>query len=1585
MYTIAQAAQILGVAAVTLRLWERQGKITSSRTAGGQRRYSGEDLAAIRNLINQPRILPAGRQASPTPPLPRPKLHLTLPQNRVLFATAAALIISAAGFASIKSGLLSNITPFNPPLNLRGGNPKGEGDIKKFLSFFRRPTSISTAVQGAVLASQTRFEDLLFKVNIPAEFARDITAPNILYGLKAGTGVKITGDTQNPTISAGNSFGGLKTGSTTLSATTSADLLTFTAGTGISLSADTTTNKLTVTNSLNLDDAGWKDDGTIVRLTTPGDIVAIGAASGAAKLNLNTDDLRDLITASQAGSLKFKLTSDGNITAGTYNSQTISSAANFTGTLALAGILTTSSSASISGALKLYGTPTIQSTANQSLTLGGDTTGNISIVDNIVASGTLTGLTGLTVSSGTVSLPDGQIDNAELAGSIAASKLIGTDIATVGTITTGTWTATKISEIYGGTNQSTYTTGDLLYSSATNTLSKLGIGSDGQALTVSSGVPIWAGGTGSGTVGWWQRNLGVLAPTNISDDLAVGGTATSSAKFQVFGATGNITTSGDLALNGADLTTTATTFNLVNATATTVNFAGAATTLGIGAATGTTDVKNSLNVTSDLDIDGGDLTASTTSFNLLQSTVTTLNLGGAATTVSLGASTGTTTINNANTVISGDLAVNGGDLTSSSTTFNFVTGATTLNIGAATGTTTINNALSVSGAFTLGDDGDTGSINTSDWDIGTTGNLSGIGNITADGAIAFSPASTSDITFTTDSDSTFVVSGLSTATGSGLCLDGSNNVIICSSGSGSSLWTLSSSTVYLNLATYDALIGSITAADGVGKLTVSGAKTGKALVIFNETGNQNILEASASGVPILSLERDGDFVFEGVTNNDFETTLAVSDPSADRAVTIPNASGTICLDTNNCTGGTAGPWDETAGLVLLDTITNNVVIGGSTNLAKLAIDGDTDEIQFLIQGNATQTSNLLTLENSGATDLSWFDESGNLRIGTSAADTGLVNVTGAFTGKALLILNETGDQNILAASASGTTVMTLGRTGNLALTVSSSSNADINLSSTGDFTISDAGTPYATFSDTGYLDLDSLRLDGTTIGLTTDTDLLSLAANELTINGSIVATADVAVNGGDLTSSATTFNLLNATVTTLNLGGAATILSVGGGSGTTTINNALTITGTLTANGAFTLGDNGDIGAINTSDWDVNSTGDMTGIGSVTMDGNFSQTGTGTLGTGTGAVSLNGDVTVAAGKKLGVGGAATGLLDVSGAVTGKALAILNETGDQNILTASASGTTKFTFDRTGNLKVAAGGSLDVLAAGGLTLGSSTATAITLSTDGTGDAEVVLPTGAISTGEILDNTVTATDLNATLTFAALDFVDLASIVHNTTALQGLRLPQIGTSPSNPTSGEGFIGWDETANAIKIYNGTSWASVGGGTTQIVLSPEYPGAIISADGTTNVGTLTSDREATGSGNLYSLNYYEFSSGQTTLQDYDVYVRWEVPDNWTAWTTSNALTIDYATEDTSSANNKIDIQVTKDSDADTVTSTANVSPTAGKWQSSILSSSPISFTAAQLNTGITWAAGDVMIVRLRLYSKDNYFARVGAIKFDW
>ena len=48
-----------------------------------------------------------------------------------------------------------------------------------------------------------------------------------------------------------------------------------------------------------------------------------------------------------------------------------------------------------------------------------------------------------------------------------------TSITTLGTIATGTWQATPIGAIYGGTGQNTYVLGDTLYASAANTLSRL--------------------------------------------------------------------------------------------------------------------------------------------------------------------------------------------------------------------------------------------------------------------------------------------------------------------------------------------------------------------------------------------------------------------------------------------------------------------------------------------------------------------------------------------------------------------------------------------------------------------------------------------------------------------------------------------------------------------------------------------------------------------------------------------------------------------------------------------------------------------------------------------------------------------------------------------------------------------------------------------------------------------------------------------------------------------------------------------------------------------------------------------------------
>jgi hypothetical protein len=78
---------------------------------------------------------------------------------------------------------------------------------------------------------------------------------------------------------------------------------------------------------------------------------------------------------------------------------------------------------------------------------------------------------------------------------------------------------------------------------------------------------------------------------------------------------------------------------------------------------------------------------------------------------------------------------------------------------------------------------------------------------------------------------------------------------------------------------------------------------------------------------------------------------------------------------------------------------------------------------------------------------------------------------------------------------------------------------------------------------------------------------------------------------------------------------------------------------------------------------------------------------------------------------------------------------------------------------TGSVRVAGGQGISTSGAGALALGTSNATSIsigsgavtatTFTTDGTGDAEIVLPTGSIGGGEILDNTINGVDLADTI--------------------------------------------------------------------------------------------------------------------------------------------------------------------------------------------------------------------------------------------
>lgn len=97
--------------------------------------------------------------------------------------------------------------------------------------------------------------------------------------------------------------------------------------------------------------------------------------------------------------------------------------------------------------------------------------------------------------SGTVQATTPNNHGVIVSGAGASATVIAPNASTAFPLVSGgasadpTWA--KLTEAGGGTNQSAYTAGDTLYASATNTLSKLPVGSANQVLTVVSGVPAW--------------------------------------------------------------------------------------------------------------------------------------------------------------------------------------------------------------------------------------------------------------------------------------------------------------------------------------------------------------------------------------------------------------------------------------------------------------------------------------------------------------------------------------------------------------------------------------------------------------------------------------------------------------------------------------------------------------------------------------------------------------------------------------------------------------------------------------------------------------------------------------------------------------------------------------------------------------------------------------------------------------------------------------------------------------------------------------------------------------------------------------
>ncbi len=131
--------------------------------------------------------------------------------------------------------------------------------------------------------------------------------------------------------------------------------------------------------------------------------------------------------------------------------------------------------------------------------------------------------TGTSTLAPVLSIGAGKVTNSMLAGSITASKLIGTDINTVGTITTGVWNGTPITVTNGGTGLTGTSQGGIIYGSATNTLATLPKNTFGTKYLSNTGT--------SNNPAWAQIDLANGVSGNLSVTNLNGGTAASGTTF----------------------------------------------------------------------------------------------------------------------------------------------------------------------------------------------------------------------------------------------------------------------------------------------------------------------------------------------------------------------------------------------------------------------------------------------------------------------------------------------------------------------------------------------------------------------------------------------------------------------------------------------------------------------------------------------------------------------------------------------------------------------------------------------------------------------------------------------------------------------------------------------------------------------------------------------------------------------------------------------------------------------------------------------------------------------------------------------
>ena len=382
------------------------------------------------------------------------------------------------------------------------------------------------------------------------------------------------------------------------------------------------------------------------------------------------------------------------------------------------------------------------------------------------------------------------------------------------------------------------------------------------------------------------------------------------------------------------------------------------------------------------------------------------------------------------------------------------------------------------------------------------------------GDIFFKDAGTTFGSATNTSGDLIVKSGTTTA----LTFSGANMTAAGTIGSGAITSTGVVTATGFTIGNAEIIEAELEQIDGI---TAGTAAASKAVVLDSNkdiTGLRNVtiagdltVNGTTTSVNSNTINVQHSMVFEGATDDAYETTLTVTDPTADRTITFPNLTGTVSLldATETLTNKT-----------LTTPVIAEIDSGGDITLdatTDIVLDADGGDIFFkdggTTFGSATNTSGNLIIKSGTTTALTFSGASATLAGDLTVSGDDLFMATN--TSGAALIADGTNFNPVVISGD-----VTIGTNGVAAIGTGVIVNADVHASA------AIADSKLATISTADKVSAAAIQVDGATSGTSvtlaaTDKFLIDDSGTTKYINASqintFVATAEGLASVDDVT------------------------------------------------------------------------------------------------------------------------------------------------------------------------------------------------------------------------------------------------------------------------------------------------------------------------------------------------------------------------------------------------------------------------------------------------------------------------------------